>query len=163
MLIEFKELFDKQKELDLDIQKRHNLSYADTMEKRTLALFVELGELANATRCFKYWSNKPSEERSRVMDEYADGMHFLLSLGIAHDIKVTAYEYKAEKQDLTNLILRMYEAISAFASDSSEDNYCLMFEIYMLIAYALDMSKDDIFESYLLKLGVNYQRQKNNY
>lgn len=163
MLIDFKDLFIKQKELDVDIQKRHNLSYEETMEKRSLALFVELGELANATRCFKYWSNKPSEERSRVMDEYADGMHFLLSLGIAHNIEVTAYEYKEEKQDLTNLILQMYEAISAFINESDTSHYKEMFEIYLLIAYALDMSKDDIFESYLLKLGVNYQRQKNNY
>ena len=69
MLIDFKDLFIKQKELDLDIQQRHNVTYENTMSRRSLSLLVEIGELANATRCFKYWSNKPSESKERVYDE----------------------------------------------------------------------------------------------
>ncbi len=77
MKIDFIELFKMQKELDLVIQEKHDVSFENTMTRRSLALFVEIGELANATRCFKYWSYKPSESKERVMDEYADGLHFL--------------------------------------------------------------------------------------
>lgn len=48
---------------------------------RILALMIEVGEFANATRCFKYWSNKDSESKERLLDEYADILHLFLSVG----------------------------------------------------------------------------------
>ena len=63
---------------------------------------MEFGEFANATRCFKYWSNKPSEAQDIVLDEYVDGLHFFLSLGI--DIKASkkVYHYTKHSDDPTN-------------------------------------------------------------
>ena len=87
MKIELEQLFQSQAELDATIAKNHNVSYASTRHRRIMACYVEIGELANATRCFKYWSNKGSEEEAIVLDEYADGLHFFLSLGI--DIKTS--------------------------------------------------------------------------
>jgi len=37
------------------------VSHEDLLQERILALMVEVSEFANATRCFKYWSNKGSE------------------------------------------------------------------------------------------------------
>ena len=163
MLIDFSELFKKQLELDLEIQKRHNVTYDETLERRFLSLFVEIGELANATRCFKYWSNKGSEPRERVMDEYADGLHFLLSIGIALNIKNKAFNQKETNEDLSHLFVKMYEQISELENKKDEDTYQKTFELFLLIAFKLDMNKDDIFSSYFLKLGENYHRQETNY
>ncbi len=163
MKIDFIELFKKQKELDLEIQEKHDVTYENTMTRRSLALFVEIGELANATRCFKYWSYKPSESKERVMDEYADGLHFLLSLGIALNVKNTIYEQKESEEDLSTLFVKMYESISTFVESKKEEDYEKSFTIYLMIASKLGMSKDDIFSSYLLKLGENYHRQETNY
>ncbi len=120
MKIDFIELFKKQKELDLEIQEKHDVTYENTMTRRSLALFVEIGELANATRCFKYWSYKPSESKERVMDEYADGLHFLLSLGIALNVKNTIYEQKESEEDLSTLFVKMYESISTFVESKKK-------------------------------------------
>lgn len=51
------------------------------LNDRLLALFAEVGEFANATRCFKYWSRKPQESKERLLDEYVDILHFYLSIG----------------------------------------------------------------------------------
>ncbi len=51
-------LFALQKELDLKIVSQHNLQAENLLQKKILALQVEIGELANETRCFKYWSDK---------------------------------------------------------------------------------------------------------
>ena len=163
MLIDFDELFQKQLELDLDIQKRHNVTYEETLDRRFLSLYVEIGELANATRCFKYWSNKPSEPRERVMDEYADGLHFLLSLGIALKVKNHVFDQEKTDKDLSTLFLNMYDDISMLKNKKSEDTYIKTFKTFLLIASKLNMNKDDIFSSYFLKLGVNYRRQETNY
>lgn len=163
MEIDFVELFKKQKELDIEIQNNHHVTYEETMERRFLSLFVELGELANATRCFKYWSNKPSESRERVMDEYADGLHFLLSLSLALGFEKTIYKMTSELNDLSNAFIRMYEALTIFEKSHLLKDYERCFEIYLNIAYLLKMNKDDIFASYLLKLGENHHRQETNY
>lgn len=42
-----------------------------------LGLQVEVSELAQATRCFKYWSTKPPESRQRILEEYADVLHMM--------------------------------------------------------------------------------------
>ena len=97
------------------------------------------------------------------MDEFADGLHFLLSLGVALNIKNKCFEQKETKEDLSNLFVKMYGVIDELHDKKNEDTYQKTFETFLLIASKLDMNKDDIFASYLLKLGENYHRQETNY
>ena len=52
--MDLQKLFSIQKNLDDRILKLHNLQATPLLPKKLLALQVELGELANETRCFKY-------------------------------------------------------------------------------------------------------------
>ncbi|KYH35857.1 dUTPase [Clostridium tepidiprofundi DSM 19306] len=99
--MEIKELLKMQEELDqyiVDMQfntTEEGLAQVDGndmefLANRLLALQVEVSELANATRCFKYWSSKGMEPKERLLDEYADCMHFMFS--IANTLKFTADE-----------------------------------------------------------------------
>src|SRR5690625_2830962 len=49
-------LFEAQRKLDERIVKEKGLENEDLLDKRILALLVELGELANEYRGFKFWS-----------------------------------------------------------------------------------------------------------
>ena len=97
------------------------------------------------------------------MDEYADGLHFLISLGIDAEINIYEFEQKSSDLDLSNLFLEMYEKVCLFMKERNAENYINCFETYLSIANKLDMSEEDIFNSYLLKLGENYHRQETNY
>lgn len=99
--MQIRELLEQQKKLDQYIIDKQfngiddglgNISGSDErfLSDRILALSVEVGEFANATRCFKYWSLKPPESKERLLDEYADILHFLLS--VANTMKFTADE-----------------------------------------------------------------------
>ena len=90
--MELKEFYKLQSKLDkIIVDKSFNVigdemteinhNSKEFLNERILALFTEVGEFANATRCFKYWSNKPSENKERLLDEYADIMHFVFSIG----------------------------------------------------------------------------------
>jgi len=90
MKITLEELYKLQYKLDCYIvskskgSSRHvNLGGNAKMflNDRITALFCEVGEFANANRGFKYWSRKPPESRMRLLDEYADILHFYLSIG----------------------------------------------------------------------------------
>ncbi len=72
------ELFIRQKELDRFIQENHDLMKENLTERKLLAFQVELGELANETRCFKFWSLKESSPKEKILEEYVDGLHFFV-------------------------------------------------------------------------------------
>ena len=65
----FNEVYQANKELD----KMFDDAFADKemIKKNKLELLVEIGELANETRFFKYWLDKPMDI-DLVKGEYAD-------------------------------------------------------------------------------------------
>ena len=163
MVCDLTDLYLKQRELDEEIAVNHGVSYSSTNNKRTLALLVELGEFANATRTFKYWSNKGPESKERVLDEFADGLHFLLSLGIANDVIVNVIEIEDDKDTLTDNLLKTYELTSIFYKDPSKDNYEKMFSSYLRSLFKLGYTWSEANDAYYLKLKENHVRQETNY
>ncbi len=163
MICVLKEMYQKQLELDNEIANNHHISYEETKDKRLLALLVELGEFANATRTFKFWSFKPSESKERVLDEFADGLHFLLSLGLAYKYEVDSIEVDNVEADLTTVILNSYHYINEFYIDRSFVKYVKMFESYLKILASLGYSWSDAYDAYFLKLEENHHRQETNY
>ena len=96
-------LLKEQFSLDKTIQDNHHISYEQTKDQRLLALLVELGEFANTTRCFKFWSNKGLDTKERILDEASDCLHFYLSLKLIVDYRVFL---------LSHLILRFEENLT---------------------------------------------------
>ena len=163
MAIDLTNLYQKQAELDQRIADNHHVSYETTRERRILALLVEFGEFANATRCFKYWSNKPSEALDIVLDEYVDGLHFFLSLGI--DIKAgkKVYHYTKHADNLTKQVLEVYRLSANFYKNQDEKSYVKAFQAFINIVPLLKVRWTTIEKAYYKKLGENYSRQDNNY
>lgn len=73
------------------------------LNDRLLALFTEVGEFANATRCFKYWSIKPPESKERLLDEYIDIFFFWLSIGNTMKFNVNEVEQAYLKKYKENI------------------------------------------------------------
>ena len=163
MAIDLSNLYQKQAELDARIADNHHITYATTRERRILALLVEFGEFANATRCFKYWSNKPSEAQDIVLDEYVDGLHFFLSLGIDIKANKRVYHYTKHSDDLTNQILEVYRLASIFLKKQDEKSYVKAFQAFINIVPILKVRWTTIEKAYYKKLGENYHRQDTNY
>ncbi|HHT66721.1 MAG TPA: dUTPase [Erysipelotrichaceae bacterium] len=163
MAIDLHLLYEKQAELDATIAKNHHISYATTREKRLLALLVELGEFANATRCFKYWSHKESEPKKVVLDEYVDGLHFFLSLGIDINVSKKVYRYSKHATDLTAQILETYRLVGLFIAKQDEQSYVRAFRSFINIVPLLKVKWSTIEKAYYEKLEENYHRQNSHY
>ena len=163
MICDLKDLYIKQRELDSEIAKNHNVTYESTRNKRTLSLLVELGEFANATRTFKYWSSKGPESKERVLDEFADGLHFLLSLGIDQNYIVDEIEVEDDELSLTDNLLKTYELTSIFYQSQTESNYLAAFSSYLRALFKLGYDWGEAKEAYYLKLKENHVRQETNY
>ena len=89
-------IMDNIPEMDKPIDKN------ELMAKKILALQTEVSEFANATRCFKYWSNKAPESEDRQIDEWVDIFHFLLSIANLKGYTGEAIEKAYDKKNQEN-------------------------------------------------------------
>lgn len=161
--IELTPLFALQKELDEEIAASHHVDYESTFSRRVLALLTELGEFANETRCFKYWSFKGPSPKEVILGEYVDGLHFLLSLGIPLGVSEYKHYFRVSEKDLTKAILQVYADVAKLHEDYTVENYAKAFGDYLNIIPLFDYGEGEVVEAYLKKLGTNHQRQKDHY
>lgn len=150
-----------QKTLDDAILQKHNLKVEDTIIDRKLALLVELGEFANETRCFKYWSLKDSSAKEILLEEYVDGIHFIVSLANQFNLEL-ATEVEETNLDLTMLLINTFKCAS-FIEIENQDMFEDLLKWYYEIAVQLGFSQDDIIEAYMMKNQVNFERQESDY
>lgn len=163
--MQLQEIFAMQKELDSHIEKQHGLENEDLFDRKILALLVELGELANETRCFKFWSLKPASDQATILEEFVDGVHFMASLGIECSFE-TIDEVKSmtdDKATINEQFLKVYEAVHAFRIARSEETYISMLQAYLCLANLLGFQDEDIKRAYISKNEVNYKRQQTGY
>ncbi|MGG1677649.1 dUTP diphosphatase [Neobacillus sp. NRS-1170] len=158
-------LFQMQKALDAHIEEKHQLQNEDLFNRKVLALLVELGELANETRSFKFWSVKPSSPKDVILEEYVDGVHFILSLGIECGFNQQELDLsmKPSLLTVTDQFLKMYVGISMFQTNRSIHDYIRLFEAYLELGFLLGITSEEMEKAYFHKNEVNYQRQQNNY
>lgn len=157
-------LFETQKKLDQRIANQHHLEGVSFSNEKILALLVELGELANETRCFKFWSLKGPSEASVILEEYVDGLHFILSIGLDYDYQDVELAPKSNgEMSLTNRFLSVYSKIDHFKEESTKANYEDLFENFLMLGYQLGFSSEQIEHAYHEKNVINHERQDQNY
>ena len=76
-------IFENQKTLDEFLAKKRGLEFtaAEWIQKQTLAMVSELGELLDEVR-FKWWKNPAPIEQDKVKEELADILHFFVGMCI---------------------------------------------------------------------------------
>lgn len=161
----YQKLFSMQKGLDEHIETKHGLENESLFHRKVLALLVELGELANETRCFKFWSLKPSSPQETVLEEFVDGVHFILSLGLECGFEQeNDYIGKEEtKASLNEQFLHVFELVNNFRNSKAIKDYKELFHAYFQLGELLGFNALDIEKAYVDKNEVNYERQRQGY
>ncbi|MBH0175179.1 dUTP diphosphatase [Fictibacillus sp. 23RED33] len=164
--MKIKELFSMQNELNMRIVKEHKLDNSSLFEQRRLAFLVELGELANETRCFKYWSKRPASEKEVILEEYVDGLHFVLSIGLDlgfKEVEITTevdLGEKMDKIDINTLFLTLYQSGSKSLLNEEFQSF---FDTFLGLGVKFGFSFEEIEEAYFAKNRVNHERQDTGY
>ena len=160
--MEFVQLFDMQAQLDSFIEETQNID-RDVFKEKSLALLVELAELSNETRCFKFWSTKGPSKREIILEEFVDSIHFMLSLGNMKGFVLTSWPTATNSMDLTEAFLKTTAFIIQFIEQPIKTNYDAIWEAYATLAYNLSFTLDDIIGAYIEKNEKNYERQRTGY
>lgn len=159
------EWFAMQHELDSYIKREHELHGEDLFEKKVLALLVEIGELANETRCFKFWSKKPPASHDAILEEFVDGVHFILSLGLElgfsdRDIDLVSQE---ANEDQDRSFLKIFRLVNDFRQSKDAADFEELFRQYIILGQSLGFTLDDVQDAYKKKNEVNFKRQQDGY
>lgn len=162
--MDYEYLFNKQRELDTYIEDNlESTNRDDLFRKKILALQVEIGELANETRCFKFWSKKGPSEQSVILEEYVDGLHFILSVGLDKGLTYTSSSLTNNGSDQTDSFLELYRSIGAFYSEPVQETYVALFQSFLQLGQQLGFTEASILRAYQQKNEVNHTRQDEGY
>ena len=162
----FKLLLNMQEKLDNRIEEQFVLENEDLINNKILALLVEVGELANETKCFKYWSIKDSSEKSVILEEYVDVLHFILSIGLSLNYgppKNKIDSSQDSRNNLTKSFLELFQVIHLFQLNKDKATYSDIFEKYISLGLLLGFSKIEIEQAYIRKNKINHNRQQQGY
>jgi dimeric dUTPase (all-alpha-NTP-PPase superfamily) len=153
--------YEIQRCLDDRIKKDHEIP-EDVLELKVVAFKVELAELGNSTRFFKFWSKKPSDDKEMVLEEFCDGIHFLLSIAIERGWDRFVKEVKASSFDKQKSFAELFNDLFEAGLNSCGE-WSRMFRYFLAIGDKLGFSEEDIQVGYVKKSEKNHQRQNNNY
>lgn len=163
MKINIDKILQLQKQLDNNIHTKHNINPKEVFEKRRLALIVEICEMINVNRCFKFWSLKKDYDKQVLGDEFVDCLHFILSISLHFNLDQTEYEIKDVVYDDNELTLKVLYLISLAGKIESKDD-CKKFIIQLFeLAFTFGFTAQDIIDFYIKKNQVNFKRQQDNY
>jgi dimeric dUTPase (all-alpha-NTP-PPase superfamily) len=186
-MMNLKKLFEVQKVL----RDRINYNEPDRFNKLVLALLVELGECANEWRGFKFWSKDQKARTFGVkgvghgiatynplLEEYVDGLHFVLELGIElgfdqsstggifeHNVEVSKSVYGVTEQ-FTNVFEQVSTLNDEYRFRRNRDEfeeYEILLYLFFGLGEMLGFTWEQIEQAYFEKNKVNHQRQSEGY
>lgn len=151
----FNKVYEENKKLDDMFE--YGFTDAKMHEKNKLELLVEIGELANETRYFKYWSSKPIN-MELVKGEFADC--FIMTLYFFHIMNINLEDdfKKIEEYDKVDIFARLYELGVEFYKSDSKDVIKEFFSTLISLGYIIGFTDEDIINLSLVKIEKNKVR-----
>jgi dimeric dUTPase (all-alpha-NTP-PPase superfamily) len=168
-------LFEMQRQLDEHIEKEHPREPGeDRLAKKILALMVELGELANEWRGFKFWSNDQyartfrvinNKEYNPLLEEYVDALHFILSIGLdITEPELIELREIDKAETITEQFIMVFDAVRELYEFEYEHwDYESLLIRFIDLGVMLGFTWSQVEEAYMRKNAVNHERQNNGY
>lgn len=160
------QMFLMQRTLNQNILKEFGQD-SMTEEKLELAIIDELGELTHELKGDWCWWKKTQKpvDRKRVLEELVDVYHFVMTYELAclctyNDMSITHIfnEYKFEINHFDEL---KGERLDYLISDISAT--CDKMGNLLKLTKYLGFTMDEVYQEYLNKNKINYERLKNGY
>jgi dimeric dUTPase (all-alpha-NTP-PPase superfamily) len=158
------ELYELQFKLDEVVAKKLNIleefNNVEYTDKRVFALKVELAEFANEVAWFKYWKQSHVMDVEKTLEELADVMHFLLSVGNSRRYNFIKFinPKQWEKVPLNRLFIYLMEN-----NYDSSGKWLNAFEHLICIGYKLGFTEEEMIQAYKDKNLKNHVRQASGY
>ena len=155
------EIYIKNKRLD-DIFFEKFKNDEKMFEKNCIELLVEIGEFANESRCFKYWSNK-SMKKEETLEELADCimicLYFYNYLNI-DKVKIKTYDFSS---DILVCLNEIFKLSTLLIDNIDEEIVIKIFSYLIYIGSLVNLEEKEIYEACLKKIEKQEKRLEEGY
>ncbi|MGM9972971.1 MAG: dUTP diphosphatase [Clostridiaceae bacterium] len=143
-------LFKMQAERNKDLKVLTNLDEYKLNARKLLALNVRVGNLANATKCFKYWEDSETTDPDYILQKYINALSCILTVGMFKGYTdIDSIEIKSNDYCLSDQFLNLYVDINDLLTTSSKDHYITLLEDFLSIGKSLGLTEEIIIDAYL--------------
>ncbi len=161
-------LFNKQRGLDTEIIVNKELEASKLFVGKIVALIVELSEAVNEWRAFKFWSNDQIPRKDELLEEIADCLSFILSLGIEMEYEKKAIQFITVNindfdVDIKRNILTILQHVLYFERNRSVSDYLYMFQSFVDLVHEWGFTWEEVVQAYEKKNRINHLRQVEGY
>lgn len=162
-MIQYNKIYEENKILDNLFNDTHPQTEDAIFKKNILGLLVEIGELANETRCFKYWSTKGSSEKEIVLEEYADCLLLIFMFCNYLDISLDESFEKPNFNEINDHFIYLYKLSSEIYDNYNKEYIKRLLSNFIYLGKLLNFSDEDIVSGCLAKINKNKGRLDFNF
>lgn len=148
---------------NMELDEMFNNTFPDDemVKKNKLELLVEIGELANETRYFKYWSSKPMD-MELVKGEYADCIIITFYFFNIMNISLDEEFISVDNYDKVDIFGRLYKLASDFYYCDDKEIIKEFFVTIIKLGYMIGFNNEDIIKACMTKINKNKSNFKEN-
>lgn len=162
-MIELSRIYEETKYLDKLFDMKSNISNHEMIKKNILELLVELGELANETRCFKYWSVKGASEKEVILEEYIDCLFMILYFSNITGVTLEEDFPEVVEQDIVESFINLYKNTCLLQDELTKDKVKRLLVDIMYLGNLLKFNIQDLEIATQNKSKIIQKRFQENY
>ena len=159
---ELNRIYINNKRLDDIFAHKYEKNEPEMFSKNCIELLTELGEFANETKCFKYWSIKEAK-KDECLEEYADCITMVLFFSNILDMNLE----EIDKHDDINNILEMFNNLFKISTELMDNcnasNVSKLFNNLLYLGKLFNYNEDDIIKACDNKHRKIEERLNSNY
>ena len=158
---EYRRIYENNKRLDITFFERYQ-NTPDFFKKNCIELLVELGEFANETKCFNYWSiTEPNKEK--ILEEYADCITMVLVFFNISNLEIEEYYNHIESKNLLDVLNHLYELSVTLMNNYSTQTVKDIFGNLLYVGEILNLKQEEIINSIDEKYKIIEKRLNSEY
>lgn len=150
----------KLSDIDEEVKGRENL-----FDLKFLALQIKIGQIANTTKCYKYYKVKKNIPKEKLLIRYIDAFKFLLSIGNDHNFNIINEEVidKSKYEDnIIKLFSYIYDDITSLKHFTKKEDYIhalntyiRLFTRYLNLSELIGLEFDEIYTYYMENVSID--------
>ncbi|MCI5727215.1 MAG: dUTP diphosphatase [Clostridium sp.] len=145
MLMYIGDFFKFQEKNNDSIILDSNLCDYKIKARKHLELNIKMSELADVTKCYKYWvGDEPSLDKKVILDKYISCLKHIINLAIDDNYYIEDLSVEECENCLSDQFLGLYIDISDLIMSSTQDHYITLLEDYLSLGNSLDISSDEM-------------------
>lgn len=146
-----KTLFKIQEKRNSSITLETTLSDYKITARKYLLLHVNLGNLAEESKCFKFWTGEtPDISLDKILNSYSNALALLLTIGLDKGYcTIESIESKPDDHCLSDQFLNLFVDLNDLIISPSQDHYVTLFEDFLSLGSSLGFSISQIEESFI--------------